>query len=124
MTGRIYEIITVGDKVSQIILRKKVKDKIVPVAISVFGYWKDKMVAMNLKPKDKIRGNLYLKSKIWNGKYYTDVFFTAIDLLEKAPVKINERNLFETQEEETVHEDEFVDDDGNLIDMGSGEKIN
>jgi len=121
ITGRIYDIVTVNDKVSQIILRKKLQDKIVPVAISVFGYWKDKMNQMGLKPKDKIRANIYLKSKQWNDKWYTDVFFKEIHLVEKAPIRMGERSLFEPQEE--VHEDEFIDEDGNLIDISSGEKI-
>ena len=123
LTGRIYEIVSVTDNVYQIVLRKKLKDKIVPVAISVIGYWKDRMLQMGLKPKDKIRGNIFLKSRVWNEKYYTDVFFREINLVEKAPIKMSERNLFESQEEETVHDDEFIDDDGNLIDMSSGEKI-
>ena len=120
ITGRIYDIVTVSDKVSHIVLRKKLQDKIVPVAISVFGYWRDKMVGMGLKPKDKIRANIYLKSRQWNDKWYTDVFFKEIHLVEKAPIKMGERSLFE--QEEPV--DEFIDDEGNLIDVHSGEKIN
>jgi hypothetical protein len=98
-TGRIFDIIHVNDKVSQIILRKKDKDKIVPVSISVFGYWKDKAFKeLKLKPKDKIRGQLYLKSNLYNGRYYTDAFFREIFLVEPAPVKMNTHNLFITEE--------------------------
>lgn len=124
IVGRIYEIVSVSDMVSQIILRKKVRDKIVPVAISVIGYWKDKMISMNLKPKDKIRANFYMKSRMWNGKWYTDVYFREIDLIEKAPIKIGgNRSLFELNEED-IHDDGFIDGDGNLIDTSSGEKMN
>ena len=108
-TGRIFDIIEVNDKVAQIVLKKKYKDKIVPVAITVFGYWKDKALKeIKLKMKDKIRGNIYLKSRLYNGKYYTDVSFNEIFLVEPAPVKMN--GLF------TETEDGYVDiDTGELI---------
>jgi hypothetical protein len=106
-TGRIFDIIHINEKVSQIVLRKKDKDKIVPVAITIMGYWKDKAFnELKLKPKDKIRGNLYLKSNLWKGKYYTDACFREVYLVEPAPIKMGE-NLFQT-------------DDG-LVDIESGE---
>jgi hypothetical protein len=87
-SGRIFDIVHINETVSQIILRKKDKDKIIPVAITVIGYWKDKAFKeLHLKPKDKIRGNIYLKSRLYNGRYYTDVYFREIQLMEKAPVK-------------------------------------
>jgi hypothetical protein len=83
ITGRIFDIVIISDKVAQIVLKKKMNDKIVPVAISVFGYWKTKALEeMKVKMKDKIKGNLYLKSKIYNGKYYTDVYFKEIYFAE------------------------------------------
>lgn len=109
-TGRIFDIVHVSDKVAQIILKKKDKDKVVPVAIKVMGYWRDKAInEMKLKPKDKIRGNLYLKSNLYQGKYYTDVFFREIFLVEPAPVKM-EGNLFKTE--------------AGLVDGDTGEIIN
>lgn len=99
-TGRIYDIVHINEKVAQIILKKKDKDKIVPVAITILGYWKDKALKeMKLKPKDKIRGNLYLKSNLHNGRYYTDVSFREIYLVENAPTKMgyNEKNLFDSE---------------------------
>jgi len=108
-TGRIYDIIHVNDKVAQIVLRKKDKDKIVPVAISVMGYWRDKALnEMKLKPKDKIRGKLYLKSNLWKGKYYTDAFFREIHLVEPAPIEM--KNLFQSDE--------------GLVDTETGELLN
>lgn len=86
--GRIFDIVHINDLVMQIVIRKKDKDKIVPVAIQVVGYWKEKALSMKLRPKDKIKGNLYLKSRLYNGKYYTDVFFREIYVIEPAPVKM------------------------------------
>jgi len=92
ITGRIFEIIVISEKVAQIVINKKdSKGKVIPIAISVVGFWKDK--AMNLKQKDKIRGNLYFKSNLYNGKYYTDVQFKEIDILEQAPINMSQRTL-------------------------------
>lgn len=110
-TGRIFDIVHINDNVSQIVLRKKDKDKIVPVAITVVGYWKDKAIKeLKLKPKDKIRGNLHLKSRLYNGKYYTDAYFREIQLIEKSvDPNLAGRNIFETDE--------------GLVDTDSGEVI-
>jgi hypothetical protein len=81
----------------------------VPVAITIKGYWKDKALKeMKVKMKDKIRGNLYLKSNLYNGKWYTDVFFREIYLVEPAPIKMSEL---------------FVETDDGLIDTETGELI-
>lgn len=91
ITGRIFDIVIINDKVAQIVLRKKDREKILPVSISVMGYWKDKALnELKLKPKDKIKGNLYLKSRLYNGRYYTDAFFREIIVIEKAPTKMGE----------------------------------
>jgi len=97
ISGRIFEIIVVNEKVAQIVLNKKdSKGKVIPITISVVGFWKDKI--MNLKQKDKIRGNLYMKSNLYNGKYYTDVQFKEIDLIEPAPIKMGTTTLFVDKE--------------------------
>ena len=111
IVGIIFEIVVVSDKVAVIVLRKKMGDKIVPVAISVFGWWKDRALNENkLKPKDKIKGNLYMKSRQWNGKWYTDVYFKEVYLVEPAPVKMCANEL-------------FIEDDGFTVDTSSGEVI-
>jgi hypothetical protein len=97
ITGRIFDIIFLNEKVAQIVINKKdSKGKVIPITISVVGFWKDKI--MNLKQKDKIRGNLYMKSNLYNGKYYTDVQFKEIDLIEPAPIKMSSTTLFVDKE--------------------------
>jgi len=104
-TGRIFDIIHINDKVAQIVLKKKDKDKIVPVAVTIMGYWKDKAFnELKLKPKDKIKGNLYLKSNLYKGRYYTDAFFREVFLVEPAPVKMG-GTMFEQTEEGLVDTD-------------------
>ena len=100
ISGRIFEIIVVNEKVAQIVINKKdSKGKVIPLTISVIGYWKDKVINdMKLRQKDKIRGNIYMKSNLYNGKYYTDVQFKEIDLLEPAPIKMGTTTLFVDKE--------------------------
>ena len=116
ITGRIFDIVIINEKVAQIVLRKKLGDKVVPVAIQVFGWWKDKaLLQMKLKNKDTIKGNLYMKSKLWNGKYLTDVYFKEIILVETAPPPMSS-NLFSPVES-------IVEDDGFTVDGNTGEII-
>jgi hypothetical protein len=113
LVGRIFDIVIINDKVAQIVLRKKLNDKIVPVAISVFGYYKDKALKdLKLKAKDKIKGNIYLKSKLYNGKYYTDIYFKDIFVVEKAPT--NGQTLFDKEEKNDS-------DDLIMVDKNTGE---
>jgi hypothetical protein len=116
IVGRIFDIKIINDKYAQVVLKKKMSDKIVPVAIGVFGYWKDKIIKeMKLKPKDKIKGNIYLKSNLWtdkNGvqKYLTDIYFKEVYLIEEGPRPMG--LLF--HKEEDYDDDEVVSDsDGN-----------
>jgi hypothetical protein len=91
ITGRIFDILVLNDKVAQIVIRKKDREKIIPVSITVMGYWKDKALnELKLKPKDKIKGNVYMRSRLYNGRYYTDVFFREIYVIEKAPTRLGE----------------------------------
>jgi hypothetical protein len=107
ITGRIFEIKIISDKYAQVVLKKKMSDKIVPVAIGIFGYWKDKIINdMKLKPKDKIKGNIYMKSNLWtdkNGKekYLTDVYFKEVYLLEEGPRAMGS-GLFHNDEDDDI----------------------
>lgn len=111
ITGRIFEIIEENDMVALIVIRKKVNNKVVPVALKVFGYWKDKCLKgeNKLVVRDKIRANVYLKSKLYKEKYYTDVFLKEIFVIEPAPVKFNE--LFQQQQPQ----EDFDEDTGEVF---------
>jgi succinyl-CoA synthetase beta subunit len=106
LQGKIFDIVIVNDKVAQIVIRKKLGEKIVPVAVSVFGYWKDKALnELKLKPKDKIKGNLYIKSKIFNGRYYTDIFYKDIILVEEHNASVlTQSKMFDIDTEEIDQE--------------------
>lgn len=90
ITGRIYDIVHLNDKVSQIILRKRDKGKYELAAINVIGWWKDKAInELELKPKDKIKANIRIRSNEYKGKYYTEAVCREIYLVEKAPIKFD-----------------------------------
>jgi hypothetical protein len=105
-TGRVFDIVEESNLVAKIVLRKKIADKFVMVAISVFGFWKDKiLLEKKLKKKDKIRATLYLKSRIYNGKYYTDVYFKEVDIVESYNPSVitdpNQAQVFTNFDQET-----------------------
>jgi hypothetical protein len=109
ITGRIFDIVIINEKVAQIVLKKKVNEKIVPVAISIFGFWKNKALdEMKIKLKDKIRGNVYMKSNVYKGKYYTDVFF---------------KEIYFAEEKSDINTGIFVKTDDGLVDTETGEII-
>lgn len=106
LQGKIFDIIVINEKVAQIVIRKKLGEKIVPVAVSVFGYWKDKALKeLKLKPKDKIKGNLYMKSKLINGRYYTDIFYKDIIVVDEFNASVlTQSKMFNVDEEEVDEE--------------------
>ena len=83
--GRIFEIVEITPKFAQIVLKKKIDNKMSLCAFSVSGYWRDKaLVELALKPKDKIKANFYHKSEknLERNRYYNDIFFKQIYLVE------------------------------------------
>jgi hypothetical protein len=86
ISGRVFHINLLNPKVVQVVIKKKVRGKTTPIAFAVLGFWKDKVLnELKLKKNDKIRGRLELKSKLYNGKYYTDVVLYDIELVPEKP---------------------------------------
>lgn len=86
ITGRVFHINHLNPKVIQVVIKKKVRGKTMPIAFAVLGFWKDKVVnELKLKKNDKIRGRVEMKSKLYNGKYYTDVVLYDIELVPDKP---------------------------------------
>jgi hypothetical protein len=75
ITARILTINVLSDKSAQIVLKKQVHGKQVAIAIEVYGFWKEKFDALKLKPKDKITGTFYISSRLYKGKWYTNLNF-------------------------------------------------
>lgn len=107
IVGRILTINKVSDKVSQVVIKKQVQGKQTPIAIDVFGFYKDKMEDLKLMKNDKIQGRVYIKSNLYKGKWYTDFYFKDIKRYEPKPkfipqgkTKPEHELFFEPSEEE------------------------
>ena len=118
IVGRILMINIISDKSAQVVIEKQIKGKKTPIAINIFGYWKDKMESLKLLPKEKIEGRVYVKSNLYNGKWYTDLYFKGIDrYVQKPKFKKTESNLnlFEEDENKGINYQPVYDDNGNII---------
>ena len=85
IVGKILMINIISKQSAQVVIEKQIKGKKTPIAINIFGYWKDKMDSLKLQPKEKIEGRVYVKSNLYNGKWYTDLYFKGIDRYVQKP---------------------------------------
>ena len=106
ITGRIYEIVHISDTIAKIVLRKRDRGKYELAAITVCGWWRDKaLIDLNLKPKDKIKANIRIRSKEVNGKYYTDVVCREVYLVEENNNTENTHTLFDEETGEVIDDE-------------------
>ena len=117
IVAKIVVINKISEKSAQIVVEKQIKGKKTPIAINVFGFWKEKMESLQLQPKEKIEGRVYVKSNLWNGKWYTDLYFKGIDRYVPKPKfkkPDSHLNLFEEQEKGINYEPVY-DENGNIL---------
>jgi hypothetical protein len=118
IVGKILMINIISKQSAQVVIEKQIKGKKTPIAINIFGYWKDKMDSLKLQPKEKIEGRVYVKSNLYNGKWYTDLYFKGIDrYVQKPKFKKPESNLnlFEDDENKGINYQPVYDDNGNIL---------
>ena len=84
------------EKVTQIVMRKKHKDRYNYICFVAFGWVREKIEELDLDQKDKVRIEYYIKSKKWNERYSTDAIIEQIELKERRTNQI--RVDFETGE--------------------------
>ena len=116
--GRILTINVVNDKLAQVVLKKQIAGKYTPISINVFGYWKDKMQELHLNKGEKISGTIYLKSNLYKGKYYTEVYFKEIFRVEDKPKFTHIQN---SKGEQGMFDEESLVGVGFIIDEETGE---
>lgn len=109
ITGRVFDIELVNDKICRVILQKQVRGEKVPMAFAVYGKQRDLVLnQLKLKKKDKITANFDIKSRMYNGRWYTDVNLYNIELVppKEKPGPENQEELdFEG------HGDYIIDDE-------------
>jgi hypothetical protein len=118
IVGKILMINIISKQSAQVVIEKQIKGKKTPIAINIFGFWKDKMDSLKLQPKEKIEGRVYVKSNLYNGKWYTDLYFKGIDrYVQKPKFKKPESNLnlFEDDENKGINYQPVYDDNGNIL---------
>ena len=97
ITGKIFDIVKVNDKVVQVIVRKKDRGKFILTALTYIGYWKDKLLENDIKQKDTIRTNYVISSREYNGKYYTEIICREVAVIKKAPTKLTQGLLIDIE---------------------------
>ena len=107
--GKVFEIVRKSEKVWEVVLRKKSKDKIVPIAFVAFSYTIGIVKSLNMKPKDRVKIQFSLQSKSFNDRYYTSAIIDKIDILQR---DMGTSNMFHPESLSTEYGD---------VDMETGE---
>ncbi|MDF1858301.1 MAG: DUF3127 domain-containing protein [Candidatus Pelagibacter bacterium] len=81
--GYVFDKITVSEKVTQIVIRKKHNERYNYICFVAFGFVKDEIEELDIDQKDKVRIEYYIKSKKWNERYSTDAIIEKIELKER-----------------------------------------
>jgi hypothetical protein len=81
--GKVFDLITRNEKVWEVVIRKKHKDKIIPISFVAFSYMISIVKALNIKPKDRIKIQFHLASKMFSERYYTSAIIDKIDILQR-----------------------------------------
>lgn len=103
--GRVYDIVKVNDIVSLVIIRQRHYDKMNFVALTCIGRWKRNIEELNLKAKDKFKGNIRYRSNEVKGRWFTDILMEEcirVDEPKKNNVKVVSNNLFKETEDGTI----------------------
>lgn len=86
ITGRVFQIQEINEKVCKVVLQKQVRGEKVPMAFSAVGKQRDVVIKqLKLKAKDKIKFEFDIKSRLWNDKWYTDANIFNIELIPDKP---------------------------------------
>ncbi len=114
ITGRVFQIQEINEKVCKVVLQKQSRGEKVPMAFSALGKQRDAVInQLKLKPKDKIRFEFDIKSRLWNNKWFTDLNIFHIELIPDKP-----KDKPEAQEEL-----DFESDGNCIIDDETGEVL-
>ena len=81
--GKIFLINKISEKSLQIILLKKIRKKDSLFVISIFGFWKTKFEEKGIQKNDTISGTVYSDAKLYNGKWYNNLFFNEVIKIDK-----------------------------------------
>jgi RNase P/RNase MRP subunit p29 len=81
--GKVFEILQSSEKMWEVVLRKKHKEKIVPISFLAFVFTINDVKRLNIKPKDRVKIQFHLRSKMYGNRYYTSAVIDKIDILQR-----------------------------------------
>jgi RNase P/RNase MRP subunit p29 len=81
--GKVFEILQSSEKMWEVVLRKKHKEKIVPISFLAFSFTINDVKRLNIKPKDRVKIQFHLRSKMYGNRYYTSAVIDKIDILQR-----------------------------------------
>lgn len=81
--GKVFEVVKTSDKVWTVVLRKKKKERIFPVAFTCFSYTIEAIQEQGIDEKDRVMIDFHPKSNKWKERYFTDLIVDKITLLKK-----------------------------------------
>lgn len=87
--GTIYDIIEIDNDTIKVLLNKRDFGKPYLSAVTYWGYWKKKALEQGIGIKDKIKTNVVIKSREYNGKYYDQQQGRQIYIVSKAKYKVD-----------------------------------
>lgn len=83
ITGKVHLVHPKNDKSIQIVIKKRIKKKEILIALDVWGWEKSNVEKLRLVKGDRIWAKLYIKSRIYNNKWYSDVYVEQVQRIDK-----------------------------------------
>ena len=120
LTGRIITIHRLSDKLAQVVVKKTIKGKPTPIAVNIFGLWKDKFDALKLQKNDKIVGRVFLKSNLYKNKWYTDFYFNEVKRFVPKPKYDPYTNSYQKPINKDQDQNLFDNTPENIEEFGGG----
>lgn len=86
--GKIFDIINVNDKVTQVVIMVKKDEKYHPICLCAYGDVKSLICQIKLLKNDFVKITYFVRSKKFEDKYYTTAVIEKIVIIEKSSPQI------------------------------------
>lgn len=83
--GKVIDIIDVSDKVTQVIVQSKKGENYFPICFTAYQDVLILIKQIRLEKRDVVKITYFLKSKKYEGKYYTSAIIEKINIITKKP---------------------------------------
>jgi hypothetical protein len=83
--GSILDLVSVTDKVMQVVIRVKKNNSYFPIAFTAYLDIKVLIQQIRIEKGDTVKIDYYVKSKKWQDKYLTSAVIEKIKIIAKKP---------------------------------------